>query len=363
MQAQLDLDPDQGEITMFVMDVPPDVPAMYAPLVIAQAPKTQPATAPAAAGSAMVERTIGVCQLIENPPIPAMTAANSSAVSMAAWSYLTSVEKVKLSEDLVESAKTTLLVGAQHGEFKEEWGGNYRYHPTPGYYGTDRATVLVEMGNYKVKVVIHIKVLAPTEGNDYQNKRLCPKGELWKISVSPDDPAAPTYSLTTPSQWSSGTASYAAVSYGLANFSLNFADLPGSAVGQTTDQSITLDTAAAGHGWYVDPTPLDNSDDYLPTSNPDVWQAKAGTDAAGKMDLLSVLLHEYGHALGLEHSADSGDFMAATLQPGERRLPSADELQLMSQLVAQLKGTNSGDQAPALNRAWPLFPPRAPFPS
>ncbi|MBI2748600.1 MAG: matrixin family metalloprotease [Burkholderiales bacterium] len=107
------------------------------------------------------------------------------------------------------------------------------------------------------------------------------------------------------------------------------------------DAHITLDTDAAGHGWYVDATPLDNTDDYLPTSDPNVWQAKAGSDAAGKMDMLSVLLHEYGHALGLEHSTDSGDFMAATLQAGERRLPSADELTLMSQLVAQLKASTA----------------------
>ncbi len=65
---------------------------------------------------------------------------------------------------------------------------------------------------------------------------------------------------------------------------------------------------------------LDNTDDYLPAGNPKLWQAKAGSDAAGKMDMLSVLLHEYGHALGLEHSTNSGDFMAATLKPGQRRL-------------------------------------------
>jgi predicted Zn-dependent protease len=41
------------------------------------------------------------------------------------------------------------------------------------------------------------------------------------------------------------------------------------------------------------------------------------------MDMLSVLLHEYGHALGLEHSQDTHDFMGATLTPGVRRLPSA----------------------------------------
>ena len=120
----------------------------------------------------------------------------------------------------------------------------------------------------------------------------------------------------------------------------DFTDLPGTAVGQNVGEgaaaSITLDTNAAGHGWYIDPTPLDPSTssglanaNYLPTSNPNIWQAKAGSDAAGKMDMLSVLLHEYGHALGLEHSAQLGDFMNTSLQTGQRRLPSSEELALM----------------------------------
>jgi hypothetical protein len=67
-------------------------------------------------------------------------------------------------------------------------------------------------------------------------------------------------------------------------------------VGETTGTSITLDINAAGYGWYVDPNPASNAD-FLPTSDPNVWMAKAGSAAAGKMDMLSVLLHEYGHAL------------------------------------------------------------------
>ena len=55
--------------------------------------------------------------------------------------------------------------------------------------------------------------------------------------------------------------------------------------------------------------------------------------------MLSVLLHEYGHALGLEHSAQLGDFMNTSLQTGQRRLPSSEELALMGQLVAQIKAS------------------------
>ena len=60
---------------------------------------------------------------------------------------------------------------------------------------------------------------------------------------------------------------------------------------------ITLDTKAAGHGWFIGPTPGTN-EEHLPTSNPNEMGARAGSAAAGKMDMLSVLMREYGHALG-----------------------------------------------------------------
>jgi hypothetical protein len=57
---------------------------------------------------------------------------------------------------------------------------------------------------------------------------------------------------------------------------LNIADLPGGAVGQTVGTNITLDDNAAGNGWFIDTTPADNSE-FLPTSNPNEWVAKAGS--------------------------------------------------------------------------------------
>ncbi len=100
-----------------------------------------------------------------------------------------------------------------------------------------------------------------------------------------------------------------------------FAALEGGALGQTTGQTITLDANAAGYNWFIDYTPYLN-EEYLPIADANVWQARPGSDAPGKMDMLSVLLHEYGHVLGIEHSADCHAAMAATLQPGTRRLPT-----------------------------------------
>jgi hypothetical protein len=212
-----------------------------------------------------------------------------------------------------EDIKVTLLSAPQHGKFN-----GYLYDPTPGYLGNDNATFMAEYKGKQYKIVVTIKVLPGVD----ENSHTCPPPKLIKVNNKSVSDASP---------------------YQLNSFTVAFGDLTGSAVGTTVSTGptaqITLDADAAGHGWYVDATPLDNTDDYRPTSNPNLWQAKAGTDAASKMDMLSVLLHEYGHALGLEHSANSSDFMAATLQVGERRLPSADELTLMSQLVAQLKAS------------------------
>ena len=87
------------------------------------------------------------------------------------------------------------------------------------------------------------------------------------------------------------------------------AELPGTLLALTTGSVITLDSDAAGWGWFTDAST--GSDRLFPNGN-----ALAGSPAAGRIDLVSVLEHELGHALGLEHK--DGGVMDASLAPGVR---------------------------------------------
>lgn len=65
------------------------------------------------------------------------------------------------------------------------------------------------------------------------------------------------------------------------------------------------------------------------------------------MDLMSVLLHEYGHVAGMEHG-DSG-LMAATLQPGVRVLPTTEELTALRAAFGETQlAANNQPEGPTL---------------
>ena len=231
---------------------------------------------------------------------------------------------------------------------------NGYYLPKPGFTGKDRFVLQAKAGAYVVQLVYYVNVLG---ANAYYTARKnlgaevnllrqhCPNDTEWLLQDETGVEGKPTNRLTLDP---SSLQSLLSATHLDSSVTVDIADLPASTLAQTTNTTITLDTTAAGHGWYIDYTPYLN-DEYLPTSNPNEWQAKADSEAAGKMDLLSVLLHEYGHVLGIEHSPDAGDFMAATLAPGVRRLPSSEELALMAQLVGEIKlaqGGQGGNGAP-----------------
>lgn len=90
-------------------------------------------------------------------------------------------------------------------------------------------------------------------------------------------------------------------------------DLPGSQLASTIGNTVYLDHNAAGWGWFVDSTPLDSSE--FSTSDGGRLLATS-TSAVGKIDLVSVLMHELGHVAGLEHTSDG--LMNAIILPGER---------------------------------------------
>lgn len=95
-------------------------------------------------------------------------------------------------------------------------------------------------------------------------------------------------------------------------------------LGRVAGTQLVLDRDAAGWGWFVDPTP-DEDEEYEPApAGQGGLRARPGGPAEGKMDLLTVLMHEMGHARGevdLDPGAHGDDVMGAALEAGVRRRP------------------------------------------
>ena len=101
----------------------------------------------------------------------------------------------------------------------------------------------------------------------------------------------------------------------LAGLTIRVADLPGTKLADTLGRTITLDIDAAGWGWALSPLAL----------------------TADRMDLASVLAHELGHVLGLEHGTG---VMTEMLAPGES-LPAPESSTLSLATVHPANATTT----------------------
>ena len=105
----------------------------------------------------------------------------------------------------------------------------------------------------------------------------------------------------------------------LADVQFTVADLAGDALGYAEGNLVTVDWDAAGYGWFIDASPGENSE-FRARMDDNVFTATPGSDAFGRMDLLTVLSHELGHVLGLDDNESGHAVMNEGLLPGTRLL-------------------------------------------
>jgi hypothetical protein len=188
-----------------------------------------------------------------------------------------------------------------HGAVVKNADNTFTYTPNPGYAGNDGFTYSISdgqggsaTGQVNLSLAVPLSAAAAGPGAEAQ-------GQLTAADLAAIASQAAT-------QWQAGL--------NLAGLDIQVADLPGLLLGQTVGHTIILDVNAAGHGWFIDPTPTDNSEF---TGHDGAFAALASGLASGRMDLLTAMAHELGHVLGLEHAA--AGLMAPTLAEGARRLP------------------------------------------
>ena len=113
--------------------------------------------------------------------------------------------------------------------------------------------------------------------------------------------------------WAMSGQANAAQLAATADVTVTIADLPALMLGNMQGSRIVLDVDAAGHGWFIDATPL-RAEEFAPGT----MVAAVGSAAAGHIDLLSVVVHELGHVMGFADNAPGQAAMAATLDVGRR---------------------------------------------
>lgn len=232
-QAQTELNIEQGETTVFTLDIP-DVPQHYASVMVAQSNQ-------AAAGK---ERAIGICYAVDYNTSE-MLISDGLGPQFVAKSYFWNYENKK-EVALPSPDDAELVVQPKHGkvDYVKYPSGllHPQYVPDAGYIGDDKLVFKVKVDGKIVRVHYLLKV-TDKGADSLAAEGICKKtGSHWKISL----PNTPVDNLAMQPLLDSAGISGAVT--------VNLADLAGGAVGQAVGNTITLDDNAAGHNWFIDPT-------------------------------------------------------------------------------------------------------------
>jgi len=90
-------------------------------------------------------------------------------------------------------------------------------------------------------------------------------------------------------------------------------DLSGDLLGWAMGNTIYLDLNAAGHGWFVDPTPSRDEEIIALGSG---TLRRVDPAAVDQIDLLTVIEHELGHMVGLTDLTEAEHLMIGSLSGG-----------------------------------------------
>jgi hypothetical protein len=191
--------------------------------------------------------------------------------------------------------------------------------PGPGPYA-----LLVQAFGATMDVPYQFDVLSTTLLLD-PAARLAAPGGTGTAPVELTQAALDALVAAAAERWAAASADSGLLDELLTQGLFQVADLPDSYLGVVAGDTIWLDDDAAGQGWFIDPTPQDDAE-FTAGDGP-TQSASAASTADARVDLLTVIMHELGHRLGLGHGESS--LMDDTLAAGIRRVPSAADVDML----------------------------------